>query len=80
VSGPCPIIVPPYIWAKHLQVWRESSVEQSTRKESGWAVGVGGFESLAQTSTPARESSVDLLVDTQASRFRGRNQSRLRGE
>src|SRR5215831_19515701 len=37
--GRCPNVVLPYIWAKHLQVWRESPVEQSTRKESGWAVG-----------------------------------------
>ena len=27
------------MWAKHLQVWRESPVGQSTRKECAWAVG-----------------------------------------
>lgn len=39
VCGRSPTLAPQHIWAKHLRVWRESPVGQSTRKDSGWAVG-----------------------------------------
>src|SRR5215831_10588851 len=61
VYGRCPYVVPPYIWAKHLQVGRESPVGQSTRKESGWAVGCVASKSGSRISRADKYARKGIL-------------------
>jgi hypothetical protein len=61
-----PNVVPPYV-AKHLQCGGSpgGTIDEKGMWVGGWVGLESARESLVQTNTPARESSVARLVDTQ---------------